>query len=262
MSNGIIKLDTYVGELSAISLFYEYSETALKHQDVLKKVFLARTMKMAETLEAFKKNEETQLGEAAQIIVKGVANVFPKELAKGFSILRQQLLVAVHSLFEQYLCHVIKIYFYKFPQLLKCIKSNDNKDASLSYKDIVDRRDGSEVLEFIVEKELKRFSFAGLDKIIRFMKKQMRIEVSSLVVDRNVWVWKGKESWKDIDKRRHDIVHKEAKPNISKKYLEDVVSYIQRTMSVIAYVSQAEKGIPFEFPILAEQIKIRETPQL
>ena len=130
-------------------------------------------------------------------------------------------------------------------------------DKSIAYRQIVDLADTESVFHYIVEKEIDHFSYRSLQEKKEYFAK--RLHISN---EKNIWVYEGEELWKDIDKKRQEIVHKEEVPEISNNYLLRAITYFQRAMMVISLYAQVEQGIPFTWGTMSTFIKKKEQPKL
>jgi hypothetical protein len=255
MARDKILLENYVPELSVLYSFYKYSDRALTHPGVLQKLIstelegLSRTVSESDLGRLFDSDVENQVFQASLGAL--VPDKVTIEVTKGLAILRRQLLEAAYSVFENFLSHVLRVYLYKFPQLLKGI------ERSVDYRDLVELIDHDRVLEHMVEDEVRRFSFKSLGEKKEYINK--RLQTPGLD---SLWVEEGAELWKDIDAKRKAIVHGEELPEISEEYLLRAINYFQRFMLGFSVHAQAEQGVPFSWGFLASHVKTRVPPKL
>jgi hypothetical protein len=181
---------------------------------------------------------------------KELPNIAVGNINKGMSILRRQLLEAAYSIFEKFLCHVLRVFLYTFPQILK------DMDKSITYREVVDSKENNSVFTYIVEKEIEHFGHRSLKEKKDYLAKRLHLN------DDTIWNSEGNEMWVDIDKKRQAIVHKEETPDMSDDYLLSAINYFQRAMIKISLLSQVEHGVPFAWAGLHEYIKKQETPKL
>ena len=83
-----------------------------------------------------------------------------------------------------------------------------------------------------------------------------------LTKQNELWKYEGMELWKDIDKKRQAIVHKEETPNVSEEYLSSAIFYWNRLMMGIAMYAKIDQGINFEWENFSELIPGKDNPTL
>jgi len=230
-----IKIDRYMSESIVFYSFYQYCEQAFSSHNLY------------EELKEFEfENMKLVLGE---LKLKGVVNeelIFDGKLEKeiiktldsnitdGFSILRRQLLEASYSNFERFLNHIVRVYLHLFPQILKDI------DKQISFLEVGNlHQKGDSVFDYVIEKEIDNFSRKSL-----FDKKKYLLNRLLHKDQETVWEKNGNDMWKDIDKKRQAIVHKDTIPKISKDYLLRANNCLQRIMFGIAFTSFFKQGVP------------------
>jgi uncharacterized protein (UPF0332 family) len=249
--NKKILIDRYLPDLAVLFTFYRYSEKALLDEMVNKRIVSEEISAMFDfgkdliidptaNLEKFKKNLE------ADVPKKVVTNI-----GQGLAVLRRQLLEAAYSIFEKFLCHVLRVYLHTFPQLLK------NIDRSIHFRDLVDFANNESIFEFMVESEIERFSRRSLQEKKDYFANRLKMKEAE-----NSWIYEGEELWKDIDEKRQAIVHKEETPEISSEYLARAILYFQRAMIGISFKAQAYQGVPFYWQGFSDYIKKQENPKL
>ncbi len=174
------------------------------------------------------------------------------EIASGLSVVRRQILVASHSIFENYLCHVVRVYLNAFPQILM-----DN-DKQLAFRKVAELHKNKEaIFDYVVEQEVSHFSRRSLQE-----KKDYLLKNLKLTHQDEVWMYEGEELWKDIDRKRQSIVHGEENPKISPEYLLRAINSLAKIMIATALYAQADQGIRFVWGKASEYIKSKEQPTL
>jgi len=245
-----INLQKYVYELSSIHSFYIYSKDAFEKDNLRQEIIEKEYKNMFNTALSFVKDGE----EAAKLIKqceKNIRDHVERNIGKGLEVLRRQLLEASYSIVEKFLCHVVRVYLYTFPKILK------NTDKKVSFRTIVDLKENDSIFNHIVEKEINCFSRLSLQE-----KKKYLINNLKLTKQNELWKYEDKELWKDIDEKRQAIVHKEETPNISEEYLLSAVFYWHRLMIGIAIYAKIDQGINFEWENFSEFIPGKDNPTL
>ena len=142
-----INLQKYVYELSSIYSFYIYSKYAFENDNLRQKIIVEENKNMFNTALSFVKDEE----KTARLIKQSEKNIrdqVERNIGKGLEILRRQLLEASYSIVEKFLCHLVRVYLYTFPQILK------NTKKEVSFRTIVDLKENDSIFDHIVEREI------------------------------------------------------------------------------------------------------------
>jgi len=245
-----IYLQKYVYELSSIHSFYIYSKYAFENDNLRQEIIVEENQNMFNTALSFVKDEE----KTAKLIKQSEENIkdqVERKIGKGLEILRRQLLEASYSIAEKVLCHVVRVYLYTFPQILK------NTKKEVPFWTIVDLKENDSIFDYIVEKEIKYFSRFSLQEKKKYLEKNLK-----LTKQNELWEYEDMELWKDIDKKRQAIVHKEETPNISEEYLSSAIFYWNRLMMGIAIYAKIDQGINFEWENFSEFIPGKDNPTL
>ena len=182
-----------------------------------------------------------------EIIHEKVAN----EIASGLAVLRRQILEAAYSIFEKYLCHVVRVYLHTFPEILMDI------DKQIPIRTVVELRHNSSIFDHVVEKEVSNFSRRSLQEKKDYLRKRLKHTHQD-----DIWTYQGEELWKDIDKKRQAIVHEEEIPEIGQDYLLQAINYLQRIMMGIAMNAQVDQGIKFTWALMSDYVKSKDSPTL
>jgi hypothetical protein len=193
----IINLDRYVPELSAMYSFYRYSEAALKDEDLRKQITEQEFKTLFTTAQPFLKFDPDNRKKVEAIFEQEIRKKVSNEIESGLAVLRRQILEASHSIFEKFLCHVVRVYLHTFPEILMDI------DKQVSFRTIVEIRDNASIFDHIVEKEVDHFSRRSLQEKKDYLMKHLKHTRQE-----TVWSAENEELWKDIDKKRQAIVHK------------------------------------------------------
>jgi len=173
------------------------------------------------------------------------------DIDKGLATLRRQLLETAHSVFEKYLCHVVRVYLHIFPVILFDI------DKNVAFRTIAELKDNQSIFDYIVEKEVSHFSRRSLqDKKIYFAKYLKHTHQDK------VWIYEGEELWRDIDKKRQSIVHEEEIPEITHDYLLRSINHLQGIMMGIAIFAQKDQGVPFSWGEIGSHILKKDKLEL
>lgn len=247
MPQNTIILEKYMKEMSALYSFYSYSERALNDPSTLDGIIKEEICNISDYVntEGHRFLKEPQSCTKITDVLEGA---MPREVLQnisgGLSVLRGLLLVGVHSIFEQFLCHTVEIYLFSFPQILKGV------DKTLKFREVVENVGKVGAFDICVKKEVESFSYLSLKNKKKYLEGKMKLD------DKQIWKRGGKELWQDVDEKRHDIVHKEKAPKISADYLLESINYFQGSMIAIAASSQAFHGIPMKWSGLETAIKV------
>jgi hypothetical protein len=243
-----INLDRYIPELSALYSFYRYSEVAFKDDGIREKIKEQEFETLFATAKPYLKVDP----ETAKVsFQRAIHEKVTKEIEGGLPILRRQILEASHSIFEKFLCHVVRVYLHTFPEILMDI------DKEVSFRTIVEIRDNAAIFDHVVEKEVDHFSRRNWQQKKDYLRKRLKQTQQELV-----WTGKGDELWKDIDKKRQAIVHQEEIPEISLEYLLQAIYHLQGIMIRMAIVAQGDQGIKYSWAELSDNTVSKETPTL
>ncbi len=251
MNHTKILLDKYFFEPTLLHSFYGYTKTAFEDTNVQDKLFKKEADIITKTVQDLYNDSGKESAELNEFLNKELPKAMPATISNniktGLSVLRRQLLEAAYSIFEHFLCHVVRVFIYSFPEILKDI------ERTVHYRDVVDNKES--IFSYIIEKEINRFSYLSLTEKKDYLTKKLKLKD-------DFWIYEGREMWKDIDKKRQDIVHKEEVPEISEDYLLLALTYFQRIMLGIASTSQVEHGIPFVLGNRQSSTKTKRPPSL
>jgi hypothetical protein len=243
-----IDLDRYMPELSALYSFYRYSEAAFENKEVGERIKEQEFHPLFAAASPFLKMDPQ---EAQNIFKKIIHEKVVNEIDSDLAVLRRQILEAAHSIFEKYLCHVVRVYLHTFPEILMDI------DKQIPIRTLVELRHNSSIFDHIVEKEVSHFSRLSLQEKKGYLRKRLKHTHQD-----DVWTYQGEELWKDIDKKRQAIVHEEEIPEISQDYLLQAINHLQRIMMGIALNAQVDQGIKFTWAIMSDYIRSKDSPTL
>lgn len=249
----IIQLDKYLPVIVELHAFYKYSEHAFDDQNILNSLIAKDFQEMRGIVTPFIVDAKTgePTGGWEHIISSELEKQTNKIISSGLAILRQQLLEASHSIFEKYLCHVVRVYLHVFPQILM------ESEKNVPFRVIADLKDNSAVFDYAVEKEVDGFGRQSLSG-----KKKYVMDRLKLTHQDEVWMYEGKELWKDVDMKRQAIVHQDEVPDISPEYLFAAMHYLKRAMALIAIFAQTDQGVRFSWSGVSDYIKRQEQPKL
>jgi hypothetical protein len=132
-----------------------------------------------------------------------------------------------------------------------------NLDKGISFRTVIELKEDAKIFDYIVEKEIEHFSRRSIQE-----KKDYLLKHLKLTHQEDTWTYEGQEMWKDIDRKRQAIVHKEEIPEVSHEYLLRAINYLQRIMISISIYAQADQGVPLEWSNMDEFIKKKDKPTL
>jgi len=245
-----INLQKYVDELFSIYRLYIYSKYAFENDNLRQEIIEQEYKNTFNTALSFVRDEE----KAVKLIKQSEKNIrdqVERNIGKGLEALRPQLLESSYSVVEKFLCHLVRVYLYTFPKILK------NTKKELPFRTIVDLKENDSIFDHIVEKEIEYFSRLSMQEKKKYLEKNLK-----LTKQNELWKYEGMELWKDIDKKRQAIVHKEETPNISEEYLSSAIFYWNRLMMGIAIYAKIDQGINFEWKNYSEFIPGKDNPTL
>lgn len=247
----IIQLDRYIPELSTLFSFYRYSEFAFSNQQLKQDITKDESIVMIQTILPFLKEDHDKSDDWQEILCYEIEKRVHNDIETGLVVLRRQILEAAYSIFEKYLCHVVRVYFYTFPQLLMEIEKN------LPFRVIAKLKDNASIFDYAVDMEVEHFSRRSLQEKKDYLVKRLKQTRQA-----QVWTCDGEELWKDIDIKRQAIVHKEDIPEISHDYLLRAINCFQKIMMGIAIFAQVDQGVRFKWGVLSDYFKSQENPKL
>lgn len=254
----VINLSKYMKEISLLFQFHEYTENVFGDGKVLNDLVQAETNKMKSFFLSSGRmylKEDVSTDEIIKILHHHIPTAIslnvPMNITNGLSLLRRQLFVAAHSIFENFLCHVLRVYLLTFEQLLKGI------NKQITFKEVVENKGANNnCFDYCIEQEVRAFSYESLEKKKNYFSKTLKM------TDKDIWERNGEELWIDIDKLRHQIVHGEELPEISPEYLLKEINYLQGNMIVIASTAQAFHGVPMKWDGLESAVKVSSEVKL
>jgi len=246
-----ILLEQYMQDLATMESFYRYSDYAFKNEQLKEEITKAEIKVMVDIAMPYVKGSPGEQDKVREIIQVEVTKNVSKAIENGLATLRRQLLEAAHSVFEKYLCHVVRVYLHTFPEILYGI------DKEIPFRTVAQLKDNESIFNHIIEKEVGHFSYRSLQE-----KKQYCASTLKHTGQETVWVYKGQELWKDIDKKRQAIVHEDELPEVSFDYLSTAILYFQHVMVGMAMNAQADQGVPFKWAMAGEYVKKKELPSL
>ena len=243
----VIQLDRYLPELSAMYSFYRYSELAFRDQGLRKDILQHEFSNLYQAALPYVKENAEKPGDWQKLFAREIEKKVQKEIAGGLIVLRRQILEASHSIFEKYLCHVVRVYFHNFPEILMDIEKN------VPFRVIAELKDNSSIFDYAVEREVDHFSRRSLQEKKDYLAKHLKHTRQD-----EVWLYDGEDLWKDIDQKRQAIVHKEETPEISHEYLLRAITCLQRIMMAIAIFAQTDQGVKFTWGPMSDLIRSRD----
>lgn len=246
-----INLDRYLPELSALYSFYRYSEYAFQDTDLQKHIIEQEHTSLLASALPYLTVNLNQSSEFQQQFESQIYEKVVNEIHGGLSALRRQILETAHSIFEKYLCHVVRVYLHIFPQILMDI------DKQVSFRTIAELHDNEPIFDHVVEKEVSHFSRRNLQEKKDYLAKHLKHTHQE-----EVWAYYGEELWKDIDQKRQAIVHREETPEISHEYLLRGINCLQSIMLGMAVFAQVDQGVEFTWGVMSGYIKSKDQPTL
>jgi hypothetical protein len=246
-----INLDSYMAELSAMYSFYRYSEVVFQDKEVRERIKEQEFRSLFATALPYLKIDPEKPQGASDFMKEKIQDKVAKDIDSGLAVLRRQILEAAHSIFEKYLCHVVRVYLRTFPEILMDI------DKQIPFRTVAELRNNSSIFDHIVELEVSHFSRRSLQEKKDYLAKRLKHTNQD-----EVWSYEGEELWKDIDRKRQAIVHEEDIPEITQEYLLKAITYLQRIMMGIAMNAQVDQGIKFTWATMSDYVKSKDRPTL
>ena len=246
-----INLDRYMPELSAMYSFYRYSETAFQDRNLRDRIFQEEFQSLFTTALPFLNIDPEKPEEAKSFFREQIHELVAKNIESGLAVLRRQILEASHSIFEKYLCHVVRVYLHTFPEILMDI------DKKIPFRTVAELKDNASIFEHVVEKEVSHFSRRSLQEKKDYLAKRIKQTRQD-----NAWTYEGEELWKDIERKRQAIVHEEEIPEVSHEYLLRATTSLEKIMIGIAIYAQFDQGVRFTWGVMSEHVRCKERPTL
>ena len=242
-----INLEKYIFQINSLSSFHNYCKTVFKNEQTrneIKEQEVENIYNTAKSFESFKIDSQDIL---SKFISEIEINV-DKNINKGIDILRQQILVSVFSIFENYLGHVAKIYLNNFPEMLKKSKNKINA------RDIVELRDDA-ISQYILEKEIIYFDGLGLKDKKKYLSKMLTYDTYN-----DLWKLNEKDLWVEINEKRNMIAHSDEIVELSEEQFASYLFYFNRIMLGIAVYAKYYQGVNIIFAKFNEQIPEKGKP--
>ena len=231
--------------------FYRYSEAAFKSEGLCEQIAKEEFRTLFVTALPYLKVDPENPKEVEGLFKEKTREQVVEHIEDGLAVLRRQILEASHSIFEKFLCHVVRVYLHTFPEILMDI------DKQISFRTVVELKENESIFEHVVEREVSHFSRRNLQEKKDYLAKRLKHTHQD-----EVWLYEGEESWKDIDRQRQAIVHEEEIPQISREYLLRAINALQRIMMGITIFAQVDQGIKFTWVQMSEHVKSKEGPTL
>ncbi|GAI21909.1 unnamed protein product, partial [marine sediment metagenome] len=134
-----INLEKYLYQLLDLSTFYQYSRTLYEDANLINVIKKKQYESLKKTVISTEKlNVDNQTFE--DIYRPKLEDNVDNRIKNGIKILRQQIIVSSHTVFENYLCNVVRVYLNVFPEVLK------NRDKSIKFREIVNLKDNGTIL--------------------------------------------------------------------------------------------------------------------
>ena len=245
-----INLDRYLPELTAMYAFYRYSEAVFADAGLRDQIAEQEFSTLLATIMPFL-NDPKNPQEVEPLFRDKIHEQVVSYITSGLAVLRGQILEASHSIFEKFLCHVVRVYLHTFPAILMDI------DKQIPYRTIAELKTNGAIFDHVVEKEVSHFSRRSLQEKKDYLAKRLKHTHQD-----EVWTYEWEELWKDIDRKRQSIVHEEAIPEISNEYLVRAINALQKIMMGISTFAQVDQGIRFTWGQMSEHVKSKEAPTL
>lgn len=242
-----INLEKYIFQITSLSSFHNYCKTVFKNEQARKEIKELEVENIYNTAKSFKSFKIDSQDILSKFISEIEINV-DKNIDKGISVLRQQILISAFSIFENYLGHVAKIYLINFPKMLKKSK---NKIKS---RDIVELKD-SEIFQYILKKEILYFDGLGLKDKKKYLSKMLTYGTYN-----DLWKLNEKDLWVEINEKRNMIVHSDEIVELSEEQFASYLFYFNRIMLGIAVYAKYYQGINIIFAKFNEQIPEKGKP--
>jgi hypothetical protein len=246
-----IQLQKYLNEISSTQSFYSYVEYMFQNDAIRAEIEEEEFSVMFETLKEFVTGTIDPIGNTASELQRLTRMTVHNSILSGMATLRRQILEFCHSTLEKYLCHVVRVYLHTFPEIMMDI------DKKVSFREIVELKDNSSIFSHAVEQEISSFSRLSLEKKKKYLSDRLKLTEQT-----EAWTLEKEELWKEIDKRRHAIVHEDSPVEVSKDFLMKSMHYIRRLMVAIAIHAQVDQGVKFEFPTMSDYTVSKDRPHL
>jgi len=245
-----INLEKYLYQLLNLSAFYRYSKTAFKYSELRYEIKKNETDSIKKTVTSIEKiGVNDKLFE--DIYRSKIEKNVDIQINNGLKVLRQQILVSSHTIFENYLCNVLSVYLIIFPNILK------DRDKTISFREVVDLKDDGSILKHIIEKEVGDFSWLSVEK-----KKDYLIKRLKIFNPKGLWEVDGEYLLKEIDDKRHSIIHDENPVEISEEGLFKYIYYFERIIFSLSIYTKVYQGLDFIWQNISEQIPGKDSPSL
>ncbi len=225
--NNLIK---YLFQINTLMSFYNYCKYAFENNNIISKIKKQDINSMWNIAKTFEIEEQV----FENYVKSHVESNTDKTINEGIDILRQQILVSAFSIFNNFLCHLVKILLNKFPKILKL---SENK---VKVKDIANLKDYDSIIQFIIKKEIRCFYGLSLKDKKRYLTKKTEFRELS-----DLWKLDGEELWKDINDKRKMIVHPSELIELSEAQLSLYLYYFYRIMFGMILYAKKLTGIDF-----------------
>jgi hypothetical protein len=245
-----INLEKYLYQLLNLSTFYRYSKIAFKNNEIRNEIKKNDIDSIKKTLISIEKIHVTdQLFEDVYRL-KLEKNV-DIHIDNGLKVLRQHIVVSSHTIFENFLCNLVRSYLNVFPNILK------DREKSISFREIVDLKDNDSVLKYVIEKEVNDFSWISIEEKKDYLTKRLKI-----LNPKDLWEINGEYLLKEIDNKRHSIIHDENPVEISEEELFKYTYYFERIIFGLSTYAKVYQGVDFIWQNISEKIPGKDKPSL
>lgn len=245
-----INLEKYIYRIFSLSAFYRYSKDLFENEGIrneIKKQGMDNMLSTANSFKSLKIDAQTFINSFKGKIEENIE----KNIDNSIKILRQQIIVSSHTIFENFLCNVVRAYLNVFPIILK------EKNKSISFRDIIDLKNNSSILNFIIEKEVNDFSWLSLQEKKAYLSDRLKIPNQ-----KELWEIDQEDLFIEIDKKRHSIVHDDNPVEITEEELYKYLYYFQRIIFGLSVTAKIYQGVDFIWENISEQFPGKEKPTL
>ena len=217
----------YISDLLSLKAFCERVIELYSHKDNIKKMLVADLKKDASRIEEeiFDERFKEKLLQIAQSKVEGIAH--------GLWVFRAQMIVAQYSLFERFLCHVVRVYLSHKPE---CI---NRERIRVDYCEFKKRGKSGEIVDYLVNQSVDAFMELKYPRKREYLSKKLHLKTDTWKIDDN-------DGWEKINRLRNDIVHKKVMPLINDKIINEMGDYLLKIFRSVASQLEANQKIPKE----------------
>lgn len=196
-------LRVFVGNLEPVVKKHDY-ELIEKGSSIIKKIFKIMEINENKIKKAKKIKQKPSHKQAKQVL--SLLKNLPKLTPGNLELLYKSSFVMLIAYFDFMISDLIHHFYRTYPDSLS------DRDPSISLKELKQYTEINEAKDFIINKEIDKILYSGIDDQLRYFEKELKIDCKDQIIN-----W---ERIKEAIERRNIIVHNNS--IINRRYKENI----------------------------------------